>query len=132
MITGSPGKDSEGVTRGLYAASIPMFGFETEKPGIRKSASEFWSRVSFKLTSDKIQRREISVRMTGVLGRRCIRVVTELACQFLYCLSCAICRKTYYGDLQLSNVCSAATRSAVRPSFVCRVHSVSHLPPTKR
>jgi len=55
MITGSPGKDSEAVTHGLYAAYIPMFAFETEKPGIRKSASEFWSRVSVKLTSDKIQ-----------------------------------------------------------------------------
>jgi hypothetical protein len=49
MITGSrgsPGKDSEDVTRGSYAASNPVLPFQTERPGIRKSTSEFWSRVS--------------------------------------------------------------------------------------
>lgn len=127
MITGSRGslgKDSEGVTRGLYAASIPVLPFETKRPGIQKSASEIWSRVSVKLTSDKTQQREISVRMTGVLGRRCIRVVvTEFACHFLYCpvpyaerhitvtCSCQTCVRRLHearSDLLLSAECRAS------------------------
>ena len=100
---GSPGKDSEGVTRGLYAAPIPVLPFETERPGIRKSTFEFWSRVSVKLTSDKIQQREISVRKTGVLGRRCIRVVvTELASHFLYC-------PVPYAERHITVTCSCQT-----------------------
>jgi len=45
-IRGSPGKDSEGVTRGLCAVSIPVLPFGTERPGIRNSTSEFWSGLA--------------------------------------------------------------------------------------
>lgn len=107
MTTGSrggPGKDSEGVTLCLYAVSIPVLRFETGRPRIRKSSSEFWSRVSVKLTSDKIQQGEMSVRMTGVLGRRYIRVVvTELACHFLYC-------PVPYAERHITVTCSCQTR----------------------
>jgi len=106
MITGSRGslgKNSEGITRGLYATSIPLLPFETKRPGIRKSTSEFWSRVSVKLTSDKTQQREISVSMTGVLGRRLIRVVvTELACHFLHC-------PVPYAERHITVTCSCQT-----------------------